>query len=142
MKTSLLLNVAKMVIPFIQIFGAYVILFGHLSPGGGFSGGGILGASLILYRFVYGKEAANNKFKYTTLKWIASGGVMLYGFLKGTLFVLDFYHLEAFHLVGTPGSLLSGGFILPLNILVGIVVAITFYFFAVLFEEGELECNS
>ena len=31
------------------MFGVYVILSGHISPGGGFSGGAIMGAGLILY---------------------------------------------------------------------------------------------
>ncbi len=34
--------------PFIMIFGVYIILNGHLSPGGGFSGGAVLGSRPIL----------------------------------------------------------------------------------------------
>jgi multicomponent Na+:H+ antiporter subunit B len=39
----------RLIIPFIQIFALYVIAHGHHSPGGGFQGGVILGASIILY---------------------------------------------------------------------------------------------
>ncbi|MCK5763657.1 MAG: sodium:proton antiporter, partial [Clostridiales bacterium] len=49
MKTSIVKNVVKVILPLIQIFGAYVIIFGHVSPGGGFGGGSIVGSSLILY---------------------------------------------------------------------------------------------
>jgi multicomponent Na+:H+ antiporter subunit B len=41
-------QVCRYLIPFIQIFGLYVIAHGHHSPGGGFQGGVILGASIIL----------------------------------------------------------------------------------------------
>jgi len=39
----------RLVIPFIQLFALYVIAHGHHSPGGGFQGGVILGASVILF---------------------------------------------------------------------------------------------
>ena len=39
----------RLIIPFIQIFALYVIAHGHHSPGGGFQGGVILGAAVILY---------------------------------------------------------------------------------------------
>lgn len=143
MRTNILVNVSKIIIPFIQVFAVYVMLFGHLSPGGGFSGGSILGASFILYRYIYGNEAANRRLPYPTLKWIASISLMLYGLIKGSVFVLSFYHLEIFGVLkGVPGTMLSGGFILPLNILVGIIVGITFYLMVVLFEEGELDENT
>ena len=41
-------TVCRLLIPFIQSFGLYVIAHGHYSPGGGFQGGVILGASVIL----------------------------------------------------------------------------------------------
>lgn len=123
----------------IQIFGAYVIVFGHISPGGGFSGGSIIGSSLILYRLAYGGEQADKRFPYKYLMRLSSTALVLYGTLKGLVFILEHLGFGRVVPVGFPGSLLSGGLIMPLNILVGIVVAITFYFIATLFEEGELE---
>ena len=41
-------TICRLLVPFIQIFGLYVIAHGHYSPGGGFQGGVILGASIIL----------------------------------------------------------------------------------------------
>jgi multicomponent Na+:H+ antiporter subunit B len=41
-------TVCRLLIPFIQLFALYVIAHGHHSPGGGFQGGVILGASIIL----------------------------------------------------------------------------------------------
>ena len=45
---------AYVLVPAIIIFGIYVILNGHLGPGGGFSGGAIIGAGLILYLNAFG----------------------------------------------------------------------------------------
>jgi multicomponent Na+:H+ antiporter subunit B len=41
-------TICRFLIPFIQLFALYVIAHGHHSPGGGFQGGVILGASIIL----------------------------------------------------------------------------------------------
>ena len=41
-------TLCRFLIPFIQLFGLYVIAHGHGSPGGGFQGGCILAASFIL----------------------------------------------------------------------------------------------
>jgi multicomponent Na+:H+ antiporter subunit B len=41
-------TVCRFLVPFIQLFALYVIAHGHHSPGGGFQGGVILGASIIL----------------------------------------------------------------------------------------------
>ncbi|MCY6485222.1 MnhB domain-containing protein [Clostridium aestuarii] len=139
MKDTLLKEISKIVIPFTQIFGIYVIFHGHLSPGGGFAGGTIIGASLILYRIAYGKDKAQEKFEYRKLIIFICSSIMLYGMLKGYSFVSGGSHLHwPQPPLGTPGKILSGGFLLPLNILVGAIVAITMYVFYSLFNEGEV----
>ncbi|MDK2866444.1 MAG: multicomponent Na+:H+ antiporter subunit [Clostridiales bacterium] len=137
MKSSIAKHVSGLLLPFVQVFGIYVILFGHLSPGGGFAGGSILGASMILYRFVYGAEASDRKFKYHYMLKIACTALIFYGLIKGYVFIGAFLGWHNPVGTGTVGSLFSGGFIMPLNVLVGAVVAITFYFIATLFEEGD-----
>ncbi|MBG91034.1 MAG: sodium:proton antiporter [Actinobacteria bacterium] len=58
---------SRMMVPFMQIFALYVVAHGHHSPGGGFQGGVILGASLILYSMSYNLPTL---FKKMTEKWI------------------------------------------------------------------------
>lgn len=139
MKDKILNEVVGNLIPFIQIFGIYVIFHGHLSPGGGFAGGTIIGVSFILYRIVFGKEFTQSKLKFCTLLRFMTIGVFIYGVLKGYIFISGGNDLH-FPLpsLGTPGNIISGGFLLPLNIVVGTVVAVTMYFFYCLFEEGEI----
>lgn len=43
-------------IPFVQLFGLYVLFFGQYGPGGGFVGGVMLGASLIAGILIFGPE--------------------------------------------------------------------------------------
>lgn len=139
MKDLILKEMSKIIIPFIQIFGIYVILHGHLSPGGGFAGGTIIGASLILYRVVFGSIEAKGKLKYKFLMNTICSCALLYGTLKGYSFITGGCHLKMPQPpLGTPGNVLSGGFLLPLNILVGIIVAISMYFFYSLFDEGDI----
>lgn len=47
---------SRILIPFILLFAAYVVVHGHTSPGGGFQGGAILGAALIVVRLVRGRS--------------------------------------------------------------------------------------
>jgi multicomponent Na+:H+ antiporter subunit B len=48
----------RLLVPFIQLFGLYVIVHGHYSPGGGFQGGVILGAAFILLALAYGLKTS------------------------------------------------------------------------------------
>lgn len=52
-------GVCRGLIPVILLFGVYILLNGHLSPGGGFSGGAVLAAGLMIYALVWGDEAAS-----------------------------------------------------------------------------------
>ncbi|MEM8885602.1 MAG: Na(+)/H(+) antiporter subunit B [Planctomycetota bacterium] len=48
---------ARFVAPLIQIFALYVLFHGHYSPGGGFQGGVMVAASIILLRLALGHRA-------------------------------------------------------------------------------------
>lgn len=45
---------SRLMTPFIVLFAAYVVVHGHTSPGGGFQGGAIFAAAIILVRLVRG----------------------------------------------------------------------------------------
>ena len=125
-------------IPIIFIFGIYIILFGHLSPGGGFSGGAIMGGGLILYRNAYGEENSHKLFNYNTFKWISFVSLMFYSIMKGYSFFMGANHLDSGIPLGTLGNIISAGLIVPLNICVGCVVACTMYTLYSLFCKGEV----
>ena len=71
-------TISRLLIPFIQFFGLYVIMHGHTSPGGGFQGGVILGASFILLGIAYGYKTIAGRFSLKTLTIFTSLGVFIY----------------------------------------------------------------
>ena len=127
---------AKILVPVVLMYGIYVILNGHLSPGGGFSGGAIIGAGLILYVNAFGFEKATRIMNRKNYAVISVVPLLFYAIAKGYSFFTGANHLESGIPKGTPGAILSGGLILPLNICVGIVVACTMYHFYTLFRKG------
>lgn len=127
---------AYVIVPIGILYGIYVILNGHLSAGGGFSGGAIIGAALILYVNAFGSAKLDKFFTFNTYKWISFAALITYTLLKTYSFYTGANHLESGIPLGTPGAILSSGLILPLNICVGLVVACTMYAFYSLFSRG------
>ena len=122
--------------PAIMLFGIYIILNGHLSPGGGFSGGAVMGAGLILYVNAFGYKKTQKIFNEKTYKRITVGALSFYCVAKSYSFFTGANHIESHIPLGTPGDIISSGLILPLNICVGLVVACTMYAFYTLFKKG------
>ncbi|MBR5359427.1 MAG: hypothetical protein IK123_00935 [Lachnospiraceae bacterium] len=133
----ILQTIAKFLVPIIIVFGIYVILNGHLSPGGGFSGGAIIGAGLILYLNAFGFKKTERFFTERTYKWVSFGALTTYCMCKAYSFFCGANHLDSHIPLGTPGAILSSGLILILNICVGLVVACTMYTFYVMFRKGD-----
>ena len=74
----IILLVSRVVSPFIMVFGLYVIFHGHYSPGGGFQGGTILAAALLLMRLAAGSDIAQLQFKRILGTPLGSIGVLIY----------------------------------------------------------------
>lgn len=72
-------SIVRVMFPFIFVFGIYVIAFGHYSPGGGFQGGTILAADVILLRLSLGKEASYKKFPPKMGLILGAIGLLIYG---------------------------------------------------------------
>lgn len=132
----ILQQVIYILFPFIMIFGIYVVLNGHLSPGGGFSGGAIMGAGLILYLNAFGVKKMRRFFTEKTHSYVCVVALSFYCLAKSYSFFTGANHLESIISTGTPGAIISAGLILPLNICVGLVVACTMYSFYTLFRKG------
>lgn len=71
-------TIARILTPFIQIFALYVIMHGHHSPGGGFQGGVILGASLILLFITHGLNETKKRITEKGIAVLSSLGVLIY----------------------------------------------------------------
>lgn len=130
--------IVEILFPFIMILGIYVVFNGHLSPGGGFSGGTILGAGLILYSTAFGFKRVREFFNFKTFTRCISFSLIFYALVKGYSFITGAAHMDSGIPLGTPGNILSAGLIFPLNIAVGVVVACTIYGLFALFIQGDL----
>ena len=135
---TILRGVANLSIPVILMMGCVVVINGHLSPGGGFSGGAILSTALILAANAYGFGRVHSFFNERTFIVSSSTALMIYALSKGYSFFTGANHIHSIIPKGTIGDILSGGLILPLNICVGLIVAGTLYGFYALFSEGDI----
>lgn len=134
---SILTSLTRILFPLILMFGVYIILNGNISPGGGFSGGAVIGAGLILYVSAYDYKRIQRFFTYRTFKTVSCLALLLYTLTKTFHFVTGANDIHVPIPLGTPGTIFSGGLLLPLNIFVGAVVACTMYALFTLFRKGD-----
>lgn len=120
--TLIVKTVSRLIFPFIFLFGIYVILHGHLTPGGGFPGGVIIAASVVMILLAYGFDTAQEQMDALSAEVSESlGALILIGLgIMGIFMVGDF--LGEVLPPGTIGSLFSGGNFPILNIGVGMKV--------------------
>ncbi len=137
-KDIILRRVGYFLLPCTFVFGIYILLNGQNSPGGGFSGGALLGAALIIFASAFGFRTVDRVMTLKTSMIITFLSLGFYSCAKGYVFFTGANHLENHIPKGTPGAILSGGMILPLDIAVGMVVACTMYGFYSLFVRGNI----
>lgn len=134
MKMSLIVRTTtKLVSPFLVTYSTYLMIYGHLSPGGGFQAGVILAVSIILLITSHGYKKVRKAFKFWEVQLIEGvSGVFLVSLgIIGLLFGGFFFNF----LRGGPfGPLLSGGIVPLFNIGVALKVgaAFTFMFYILL----------
>lgn len=74
----ILITVGRLLIPVMQLFALYVLIHGHHSPGGGFQGGVIMGATLILHALIFGLRYTMKFFYSSIRRFCCYAGVALY----------------------------------------------------------------
>ena len=127
--------VIRVSLPFVLLYGIYIVVNGHLSPGGGFSGGTILGGALILAHLAFGEQFTK---RFATVSGCSKVmAVALFGYigLKTYSILTGANEIASKIPLGTPGSIFSSGLIFPLNICVGLVVACTMFTLYSLFTD-------
>lgn len=70
--------VSRVVSPFIMVFALYVIFHGHYSPGGGFQGGTMLAAAVLLVRLAAGGNIGQLQFRKNWGTILGCIGVLIY----------------------------------------------------------------
>ena len=124
--TSIVKTIARFVMGIIVIFGAYIVLYGHLTPGGGFAGGMILASAYVLLTLAFGKEMGLSKMSNTGASILDNSGALafvvigLVGFTGGYFFYNFLPKGETFRLV-------SAGSIPLSNIAIGVKVTASLF---------------
>ncbi|HOE00662.1 MAG TPA: MnhB domain-containing protein [Kiritimatiellia bacterium] len=132
--TKIVRTTADVFYPFCLAFGLYVVMHGHLTPGGGFQGGAVMatGAALLIVARSY--EDITGRLRKGVLKVCEATGLMLFllaglsGLLKGLPFMANWLTQtggwvgKVMEFGPNGGELATGGLIPLLNVGVGIEV--------------------
>ena len=115
--------VSRKLVPYILIFGLYLISYGHLSPGGGFQGGVVLASGIILLALARGTDSAQKLFPERNLRIVEAKAFFLFLFMGIGGLVAGGYFLQNFLPLGKAGEVPSAGFIFFLNLIIGLKVS-------------------
>jgi len=136
-------STCRILVPIIQLFGLYVVAHGHHSPGGGFQGGVILGASLILLAISYDLKYALKGFSEKMTFMFANAGVLIYAGFGVMCIVLgrNFLDYGVLHKILPLDEVGSRSFSM-LGVEIGVaftVMSIMFAMYALMASQGEME---
>lgn len=76
--TLIVKTVTRITLGFILLYGVYIALTGHISPGGGFAGGVIVALSFIHIMLAFGKEVALKRLRPFLLRILISAGALIF----------------------------------------------------------------
>lgn len=132
--TPIVKTISSWVKVLIFLFGIYIILFGHLTPGGGFAGGVILASSYVLLLLAFGREFTEKNLPLGLASKLDCAGALMFTAIAliGLLFgAASFFYnylqqqVEAGH--DTTLRLISAGTIPLSNIAIGIKVGASLF---------------
>jgi len=127
--TIIVKTISSWVKVLIVLFGIYIILFGHLTPGGGFAGGVILASSYVLLMLAFGGNFVKKDLPLSLVSKLDCLGAFMFimiailGLVFGGAFFVNFL-VEKY---GQPLHLLSAGTIPFSNIAIGLKVGASLF---------------
>lgn len=116
-------TVTRLTVGFIFIYGIYIVLHGHISPGGGFAGGVIIALSFVNLMLAYGKEELYKRIPKPFLAIFESVGALMFLGIALLGFVGGYFFYDWFISKGEPFNLFSAGTIPLSNIAIAIKVS-------------------
>ncbi|RLE12681.1 cation:proton antiporter [Candidatus Aerophobetes bacterium] len=118
-RASLILRTgSRLLFPLILLFGSYIFVHGHLTPGGGFQGGAVVASGFLLMYLAFPKQSINKKSSSVaeSLSGLIFVGIGLLGL------VFSGYFLTNFLPKGVPNTIFSAGIIPVIYIAIGFKV--------------------
>jgi multisubunit Na+/H+ antiporter MnhB subunit len=119
-RNSIIISCANLVLPIALVLGAYVIIHGHISPGGGFQGGVVIASAVTIVYVAYGGKVIGQTFNEKVFKISENIGALGFVLLAslGLIYGANFFmNIDA--LKGKLGALYSSGTIFWMNFAVG-----------------------
>ncbi len=114
-------TITRLTVGLILLYGIYIVLHGHVSPGGGFAGGVIIALSFIHIMLAYGKEVAFKKLSRSVASLFENLGAILFLTIALLGFTGGYFFLN-FISKGKPFNLFSAGIIPLCNIAIALKV--------------------
>lgn len=124
-------TITNLLTPFILMFGLYLIMHGHITPGGGFQGGAVFASGLALLIVAFNSAKVQEKLKEHHLSVIESSGALMFiGLAFAGLGITFFYNFMVGSSIfgqippegSNPGYMWTAGVIPLMNIAVGLKV--------------------
>jgi len=135
--TLIVKQVTKLVVGFILLYSVYLILFGHLSPGGGFVGGVTMACGFILLVLAFGKDVFHKHIfsEYSIKVWDCLGAlafllIALLGLTGGAFFKNFLVGEEAGFTLGSAGTILWSNIAIGIKVgacLLGVFLALSIF---------------
>ena len=137
--TLIVKTITRLTVGLILLYGIYIVLHGHLTPGGGFAGGVIIALSFIHLMLAFGRETALKKLSQTSASILESLGALMFLTIALLGFLGGYFFFNFFLSKGKPFDLFSAGIIPLCNIAISFKVgAGLFAIFAILVLSKEL----
>ena len=114
-------TITRLTVGLIMLYGIYIVIHGHVSPGGGFAGGVIIALSFIHLMLAYGKETALKKFPKAVVSFFENAGAIMFLSIALLGFAGGYFFLN-FMDKGKPYELFSAGIIPLCNIAISFKV--------------------
>ncbi|KPK97784.1 MAG: hypothetical protein AMJ95_07260 [Omnitrophica WOR_2 bacterium SM23_72] len=116
-------TITRLTVGLILLYGIYIVLHGHLSPGGGFAGGVIIALSFVHLMLAFGKDAVTERISKQTASKLESVGALLFLSIALIGFFGGYFFLNILK-KGEPFKLFSAGTIPLSNIAISLKVGI------------------
>lgn len=120
--TLIVKTITRLTVGLILLYGIYIVLHGHVSPGGGFAGGVIIALSFIHLMLAFGREVALKKLSEVWASIIESLGAIMFLLIALLGFIGGYFFLNFFLHKGKPFDLFSAGIIPLCNIAISLKV--------------------
>jgi len=112
--TIIVKTITRFTLGFILLYGIYIGLGGHTSPGGGFAGGVIIALSFVHVMLAFGKETALKRLHSSVLRLLISISALLFLYIVMVSFTGRCAPMNLFFSKFIPCEIFNNKFVIPL----------------------------